>query len=388
MSPSKRASDIFHYAKTEFSQDAMICWLVGCIHHKDPLLRDCGIAFVRALFRSGDVSVLDPKTMRKAAYPGPCEVQRLLDAPSQQRNNIDVYFRASIDCKTVSFIIEDKVESTVHDNQLSRYLLKVATDSTREQLIKPVYFKTGYVSEEEEKYVHKRKYSVFDLSTFVNFFYGKSFLRRLDSGEGSLLWGYRTHILGKNRQREREFRELLSGNTERLSNEVTLNRFALRLRDELSQNTSWIPSINFGMTWEQPANKKKYGPPPFSWTRNDLKARMAWTEVRQHKTWSEAQLWFCNEFFWTIERNGRVSLKRDFGDKGKSDRELCQRYHDAFVRAVDLLGGRSEKTWSFRTGQKCTIGSVQLDRQQTPQSFIERFSAVQAEFLRRIPPVT
>lgn len=396
MSPLTPASNIFHYATTELSQDAILCWLVSCTHHEDPVLSDCGTAFVRALFRTGtnsdddEVYVLDPRLRRKVPHTGVCKVQGLLEEPSQQYENIDVYFRARIDGQIVSFLIEDKVDSTFHDNQLSRYLKTVATDARREDCIKPIYLKTGYVFEEEREYVKNRRYFIFDLQAFLNFFYDKRFLRRMDSSESSFLWKYREHILSKHHQREKKHRELLSGDTPRFSHVATLNKFTLDLRDQLSEDTSWVPSTSSGLTWKGPANKKRYGQSSYSWMRKNLKSRREWTEVRQHgnrgKLWSE--LWFCNEFFWEIGQSGRVSLKRDFGNKDKSDRELCQRYHEAFVKAVDLFGGCSEKAWSFRKGQKCTIGSVQLNRQQTPRCFIRRFSSVQAEFLRRIPAIT
>ena len=395
MSLPTPAPNFFHYATTEHSQDAFICWLVSCAQHKDPVLRGCGTAFIRALFRAGtnngdDVSMLDPKSRHKTSHSGDCRVQGLLEYPSQQYENIDVYFRARIDGRTVSFLIEDKVESTVHDNQLSIYLVTVATDTKREDGIKPIYLKTGYVFEWEREYVRNRRYFIFDLPAFVEFFYDKRFLHRPDSFEGELLWRYRKNILSKNKKREKERRELLEGDIRQFSDAATLNRFTLDLRDQLAHDASWVPSRKSSLTWEEPINKTTYGQSEYSWIRRNLKSRKEWTEVRQHssKGKPKSELWFCNEFFWEIERSGRVRLKRDFGDKDKSDRDLCQRYHEAFVKAVELFGGRSEGTWQFKRGQRCTIGSVQLDRQQTPRCFMERFTAVQAEFLRRIPPVT
>ena len=38
----------------ELSQDALICWLVACAKEADGELRECGLAFVEALMRSGN----------------------------------------------------------------------------------------------------------------------------------------------------------------------------------------------------------------------------------------------------------------------------------------------------------------------------------------------
>ena len=142
--------NIFHYATKELSQDAFICWLVACASRASGDLQKCGLAFVRMLFRAGassgraSVPVLGPDGKPTAPHEGPCVVSDV-EVPCPQYKKIDVYFQAQVDRKTVTFLIEDKTNTRDHGRQLQQYLHAVSTDQQDEDLIKPVYFKTGYV---------------------------------------------------------------------------------------------------------------------------------------------------------------------------------------------------------------------------------------------------
>ena len=75
------------------------------------------------------------------------------------------------DGKTVSFIIEDKKDGSTDSDQLARHLEVVVMDEEKEDLIKPIYFKTGYVFGDERELVEKDKYSVFraeDMASFLD----------------------------------------------------------------------------------------------------------------------------------------------------------------------------------------------------------------------------
>ena len=60
--------NIFRYATKELSQDALICWLVACAKEADGELRECGLAFVEALMRSGRGRVIDVRTGAEDGY--------------------------------------------------------------------------------------------------------------------------------------------------------------------------------------------------------------------------------------------------------------------------------------------------------------------------------
>ena len=64
--------NIFSYATKELSQDAMICWLVACVHHKDSALRECGRAFVLSVpGRNGRSCPEDPRSGTEEGFEIP-----------------------------------------------------------------------------------------------------------------------------------------------------------------------------------------------------------------------------------------------------------------------------------------------------------------------------
>ena len=174
--------NLFDYATSELSQDAFICWLVACAAEATGDLQECGRAFVRALFRAGasdgigGIPVLGPDGKPTTPYDGSCDVSDV-SSPTPQYHRIDVYFQAKVDGKMVSFIIEDKTHTKYHSGQLARYIKDVSTDDEEEYLIKPIYFKTGYVFSDERDTVEKNNYSVFEAEDMKRFLDGQNATR-------------------------------------------------------------------------------------------------------------------------------------------------------------------------------------------------------------------
>ena len=167
--------NIFTYAKKELSQDALICWLVACAKEEtDEQLRECGLKFVQALMQSGDGAVIDVTNdpPARVGNVGSYKVSKILDGPKPQYRNIDVYFQAEVDGKRVSFVIEDKTDTRMHGDQLERYRRIVQRDKHEEDLIKPVYFKTGYVFDNEKEKADSKGFSVFDGEDMLAFLNG------------------------------------------------------------------------------------------------------------------------------------------------------------------------------------------------------------------------
>lgn len=164
--------NIFSYATKELSQDAVICWLVACAKNATGPLRGCGLEFIQALMRCGGGHVKRSSNEQFTRHEGEYRVDRVLFGPVTQHEKIDVYFQAEIDGKVVSFVIEDKTHAEMRRDQLPRYLRKVSTDSLKEDLIKGVYFKTGYVFDDEREKAEKAGYSVFDSEHVLDFLTG------------------------------------------------------------------------------------------------------------------------------------------------------------------------------------------------------------------------
>ena len=164
--------NIFRYATKELSQDAFICWLVACAREADGQLRECALAFVEALVRSGGGRVIDARSGAEEDYRGEGRAAAIVRDPSPQHGGIDVYFQANVDGNVVSFVVEDKTGTEMHGGQLERYRQAVGEDAEAEDLIKAVYFKTGYVFDDERELAERAGYCVFDADDVATFFAG------------------------------------------------------------------------------------------------------------------------------------------------------------------------------------------------------------------------
>ena len=97
--------NIFDFATKELSQDAVICWLVAYAHGADGHHRQRGLDFVATLAGHS----LD--------RPGGHRITEVAE-PMLQYSRIDVYFQARVDGSLVSFVVEDKVGTRMHGDQL------------------------------------------------------------------------------------------------------------------------------------------------------------------------------------------------------------------------------------------------------------------------------
>ena len=116
--------NLFEYAKKELTQDAVIAWLLESKLGKSFLLDMCPQL-------KADIG---EKTIEK------------LDV-SQQAESIDILVEVSVGEETVAVIIEDKVDTYLHDFQMLKYIKKIASKcKNRKKKYKKVYFllfKTG-----------------------------------------------------------------------------------------------------------------------------------------------------------------------------------------------------------------------------------------------------
>lgn len=146
---SKISRNFFNHVRLEKALDGMVAWLISCATDPDATLCEVGRSFVRFLLRS-DLRAAD-RIIESAVlgadgiplrFDGPGEVSRILRVQTQHRR-IDVYSCAEIDGHIVSFVIEDKTDTTEHSGQLARYRRIVQSDNIREDYIKLIYLKTG-----------------------------------------------------------------------------------------------------------------------------------------------------------------------------------------------------------------------------------------------------
>ena len=161
--------NIFRFAPSELSQDAMFIWLARCAAEGDAALRRLGNAFVQFLLKAGYGTVFDTNDS-SVPYPGSSVVSKFVHGPGKHRN-MDVYFAAEMsDGTKVSVVIEDKTHTTDHSGQLRRYRDTVKNDNIEEDYTKLVYLKTGMPFDDERALVGDQGYSfagVGDLKVFL-----------------------------------------------------------------------------------------------------------------------------------------------------------------------------------------------------------------------------
>lgn len=126
--------NIFDYATKEFTQDAMICWLLNCKETCLPFLN-------KFIFKDND------------EIKGEIEFEY---GPSKQISRIDVYANIEYNGRYYPIIFENKANTTTHNEQIERYCNLVNDwfkNEPKLEKILLVYFKTGYMFDKEKKQV-------------------------------------------------------------------------------------------------------------------------------------------------------------------------------------------------------------------------------------------
>ncbi len=152
---AKLDNNLFYYATKELSQDAFICWL-------------CSYALRGEAEGKGDnVLAACAKDVIKSFL---CEKENESDTEfellriDKQINNIDVLLSVSCNGKLYKIIVEDKINTSEHDNQLERYKKTVATFENVDDVI-GVYFKMGFQSDYSK--VKDAGYLIFNRNDFL-----------------------------------------------------------------------------------------------------------------------------------------------------------------------------------------------------------------------------
>jgi len=132
---------LFNYATKELNQDAFFCWLFSWADekHKNSDLYKVAKDFIHEIIAE-DISI------------------KKIDI-TQQYKNIDFYIRIN-DILTICF--EDKVNTTIHDDQLKRYNISIREKHPNDKIFF-VYLKTDFVFKSERDAVEKHGYNIFDI---------------------------------------------------------------------------------------------------------------------------------------------------------------------------------------------------------------------------------
>ena len=354
-SDERLVPNIFKYATSELSQDAMIAWLMACAKagEDDAALREVGQSFIRFLLETPcngvERAVLDGDGKLRP-YDGDGVVSGV--EVWKQYKSIDVYCCATIDDQPVTFVIEDKIDTLAHGDQLERYK-KTARQDPKAHYIKLIYLKTGMPFDGELDDVAKKEYCpvhVHDLKCFLN---GEP----ANVASSDLLQQYRTHIS--------EFADV------QIKAERDLNmdwgpiqrRFAEALKDKTGRtNDSWAPHD---------------GEPDVIWQSRN-RGGSHWTQYR----------FFGWHLFWRMDtgKNLRMMVERN----RRPNMDVYQ-YQKAFLRACD--GGVVKPAdFNFRRGNEMTVGAIQYpagERKigQDINTFLQSIAQVHERFLQELAPI-
>lgn len=141
--------NIFDYATSELSQDAFICWLIKLADIEGHELQTASKEFIALLCRIGsDDKEVKASDIGKLINMNPKKQYPLQQYGAPKYGKMDVFFIAEVNNKATCFIIEDKVHSDPHSDQLKKYVEFVKIKHPDLPIVK-VYFKTGYLFDNE-----------------------------------------------------------------------------------------------------------------------------------------------------------------------------------------------------------------------------------------------
>jgi len=224
--------NLFSFATSELSQDAFICWSLAWASPEfrdvDNQLHNCAINFIKSLFDKHDK--IAPKEIKKIEI-------------TKQDCNIDVLVIINDE---YAMLIEDKIGTKIHSNQLARYLEEVKNRNFKENDILPTYYKTQDQGDYPE--VLKASYKFFLRSDFLN-------ALNEYKGKNSIILDYREHL------------QSISDGVESYKTRPITEwewyswvGFYLRLQKELEDgNWDYVPNPNggfLGMWWHFQGDEK------------------------------------------------------------------------------------------------------------------------------------
>ncbi|MDE2811149.1 MAG: hypothetical protein OXN90_22250 [Gemmatimonadota bacterium] len=360
--------NLFDYATKELSQDAVICWLVACATEATGDLQKCGLEFVRTLFRASKldrtsgIPVLGSDGELKNLHDGPCDVSDV-SCPRPQYGRIDVYFQAKVDGNTVSFVIEDKKDGSTNSKQLARHIEVVTGDKEKEDLIKPIYFKTGYMFSDEREAVEQNNYSMFKAEDMASFLGSQDVTQ-----ENEILRQYAEYLACQMKTRDDA-----QANWD-LNQDHVQWKFMLKLSDRLkTEADKWQPFV---------PDELSYSPPNPDWRWCGLGRG-----TNSGSPWT--QYWFAKHLFWRLDSwTPRLRLMIHLENAGRSIEEsdgMVSEYRDSFNEALQEEG-LDARRFVRRKGNECTVGSVEIASFQsmTVSEFLDRVTRVHIRFLESI----
>lgn len=176
--------NLFDFATTELSQDAFLCWLLSWADYKyatvDTSLHRTAIDFLKSIGKKCNVDILDKALALEIDI-------------HKQYQGIDVLALVLVGERKYALVIEDKIGSTEHSNQLSRYRKVVEKGfPSHKRLL--VYLKTGEVLQSAKDEAKKNGFVVYSRADFLEVLKPNA-----EDTEDTILRDYYQNLLSKDR---------------------------------------------------------------------------------------------------------------------------------------------------------------------------------------------
>ncbi len=157
MKPMK--PNLFSYATSELSQDAVICWMLHWVNYNDSKLKSFAVDFINEMINGHHKDLnLSAEGIEKL------ETQR-------QYKNIDIVAKIYFKTKDVLYlIIEDKINSIEHGDQLRRYYHMIESETKKQECplrIHGVYYKTGLLYNKERDVAQNNRYQIINKDIMI-----------------------------------------------------------------------------------------------------------------------------------------------------------------------------------------------------------------------------
>jgi len=146
----KEIPNIFNYATSELTQDAFICWLCewsrSKFKEKNKALHNTGCNLIKSMLNKNSVLLKNNLEALKIKR----QAEGVIDVIIELNNHV--------------ILIEDKVDSKEHSDQLERYKEKIVKKKPKKQIV-PIYFQTGIQS--NYNIVDEAGYKIFSRIDFL-----------------------------------------------------------------------------------------------------------------------------------------------------------------------------------------------------------------------------
>ena len=354
------APNIFDYATSELSQDAFLCWLIACADCDDASLKNLGLEFIRFLYDSKNADTQQTKVQG---------LVKTMDTekpyPWQQYGKIDVYFQATINDKKVSFVIEDKTGTAMHDDQLKRYATFVAEDGIEEDEVQLIYFKTGYINPKEKADAEGKNFIVIDLEDCIKF---------LSSHEknikNDIFRSYFTYVKKISEERKKILNEACDFHVKeggKSYNDIFRHPYAqYYLMDTLRKNISNVAELI--------SDKEIY---------QEKERGGLWTQLDFYKISREKNENDPEQLYWRMDDWKQLTLRHVWGGQDRGER--LDKFRQIFQEVGEPIFGKAYQYPRGKTGKNSRVAEIYFNSPESSvQNILARMPDFCEKFIKRI----